>query len=422
MKVHKFGGASVRDAAGIRNLARIIATDPQPAIIVISALGKTTNRLEEILQLWDAADDLRFSRFEELRADHLRILEELQLSPELAGALFDLLMKSFEAVEKKLHKKAGSDYDKEYDQLVSKGELWSTRLVSACLNNAGIHNTWVDIRQGLLTDNLYRQANVDYPVSARRCKTLFSFSDTSLYITQGFVGVDPEGYTTTLGREGSDFTAAVLANILDARELCVWKDVPGILNADPAWMPEAMVLPALSYREVVELSFFGAKVIHPKTIKPLHNKNIPLYVKSFLKPEGAGTVIRQFEKDPELAPVFVKKENQILISLYPKDIGFALEDELVPLFGLFAAHKIHINLVQTSAITITVCADYEERRWDSFFPKLKEKYKVRFNQKVLLLSVRHYTKEAVRLLLGDREVLIEQGTRKTRRYVVRCED
>lgn len=421
MKVFKFGGASVQDASGIQNLAVIVGDRrEEKLLIVVSALGKTTNRLEELLRLWVEKDEARFSYFEEIRSGHLRILEQLALDTEWATPVFEFMMQSFDALAARLRKDPPGNYDRLYDDIVSLGELWSSRMIGAYLLHQGILNSWVDIRQGLITDHSFRNATVDYAVTGNRCRTLFDFDSFPVYITQGFIGATPAGETTTLGREGSDFTAALLAYVLDAEEVTVWKDVPGILDADPRWMTEAEVLPELSYQEIVELSFFGAKVIHPKTVKPLHNKAIPLYVKSFINPGLPGTVIRSFEQVPELQPVYVRKENQILISLFPQDIAFALEDELVPVFRLFAEERVHINLVQTSAVTITVCADYDVRRVPGLLDRLRKRYRLLYNQEVLLLSIRHFNQHAIKKITEGKEILIEQKTRKTVRYVVKA--
>jgi aspartate kinase len=278
---------------------------------------------------------------------------------------------------------------------------------------------WTDLRETLLTDDRYRDANVMWVESTRRVKSVFSFNGTRIYVTQGFIGGTVAGHTTTLGREGSDYTAAILANILDAESVSVWKDVAGILNADPKWIPDAEKLDEISYKEAVEMSFSGAKVIHPKTIKPLHNKNIPLYVRSFLVPENEGTVIKSDIRIRKLEPVYIKKEDQILISILPKDFSFVMGDNLSRIFHMFITHGIKVNLVEASAVSIDVCVDDERPKVDSLINDLKDEYSAIYNENVELLSVRHYTPDSVTRITSGREILLEQRTRSTVRFVVR---
>jgi aspartate kinase len=310
-------------------------------------------------------------------------------------------------------------YDFEYDQVVSYGEIWSTIIVAEYLKKNFQYGDWCDIRENLLTDDRYRDANVLWSESAKRIKSIFDFSKERIYVTQGFIGGTTTGHTTTLGREGSDYTAAILANILDAECVVVWKDVPGILNADPKWLPDARKLDEISYREAVEMSFSGAKVIHPKTIKPLHNKNIPLYVRSFLTPEEKGTVIKVDAILRKIMPVFIKKEDQILISILPKDFSFVMGDNLSRIFHSFISHGIKVNLVEASAVSIDVCVDDERPKVDSLILDLKEEYSAVYNEHVEMLSIRHYTPEALERITKGREILLEQKTRSTIRFVVR---
>jgi aspartate kinase len=289
MKVFKFGGASVKDAEGIINLAGIISKESDNLVVVVSAFGKTTNRLEIVLKSWLSGDDKYLTLLEETYRDHNIIMENLFGSYNPVKAEID---ESFAGLKNYLSKPERPEYDNAYDQVVSHGEVWSTIIVAGFLNNSGFTATWVDIRKNLVTDDRYRDANVLWPESTINIKASFNFKNEKLYVTQGFIGGTLRGHTTTLGREGSDYTAAILGNILDADKVVVWKDVPGLLNADPKWLADAEKLDEVSYKEAVEMTFSGAKVIHPKTIKPLHNKNIPLHVKSFLVPEEEGTVIK----------------------------------------------------------------------------------------------------------------------------------
>jgi aspartate kinase len=278
---------------------------------------------------------------------------------------------------------------------------------------------WCDIRENLVTDDRYRDANILWSESTKRARSIFDFRKQRVFVTQGFVGGTVTGHTTTLGREGSDYTAAILANILDAECVVVWKDVPGILNADPKWLPDARKIDEISYKEAVEMSFSGAKVIHPKTIKPLHNKNIPLYVRSFLAPEESGTVIKAEAALRKAEPVFIKKENQILISILPKDFSFVMGDNLSRIFHTFITHGIKVNLVEASAVIIDVCVDDERPKVDALIEDLKDEFSAFYNENVELLSIRHYTSEAIERITRGRDILLEQRTRSTVRFVVR---
>ena len=272
---------------------------------------------------------------------------------------------SFARLEEYLKKSDAESYDFEYDQIVSYGEIWSTIIVAAFLKNSGLKSEWIDIRGNLITDDRFRDADILWNESTARIKSVFNFKVTDIYVTQGFIGSTIAGQTTTLGREGSDYTAALLANMLDAERVVVWKDVPGLLNADPKWLFDASRLEEVSYREAVEMTFSGAKVIHPKTIKPLHNKNIPLHVKSFLLPGETGTIIKSETAVKHGLPVFVKKEDQIMVSILPKDFSFAMGENLSRIFYLFIQHGIKVNMVEASAISIDVCIDDERTRVES---------------------------------------------------------
>ena len=313
-------------------------------------------------------------------------------------------------------------YDFEYDQIVSYGEIWSTIIVGEYLRKSIPDVCWCDIRENLITDDRYRDANVLWNESTNRLRSIFNFTKERIYITQGFIGGTVTGSTTTLGREGSDYTAAIIANILDAECVVVWKDVPGILIADPKWLADAYKLDELSYKEAVEMSFSGAKVIHPKTIKPLQNKNIILYVRSFIDPEEKGTVIKVDTAGKRMMPVFIKKEDQILISILPKDFSFVMGDNLSMIFHAFITHGIKVNLVEASAVSIDVCVDDERSKIDELLNDLKEEFSAVYKENVELLSIRNYTLEAIERILKNRNILLEQKTRSTVRFVVRSEE
>ena len=415
MKVYKFGGASVNNADGIRNLAGIVSMERADLVIVVSAFGKTTNALEKVLKEWIAEDESYRNSLDAVYQYHSDVIEELFPYDYAVRSGFETL---FDKLRIYLALNSRSEYDFEYDQVVSYGELWSTIIVAGYLKTVLPDVIWIDIRQNLLTDERFRDANIDWDKSKARVRSVFSFSKAKKYVTQGFIGGTVGGYTTTLGREGSDYTAAVLANMLDAESVTVWKDVPGILNADPKWLEDTIMLDEISYKEAVEMSFSGAKVIHPKTIKPLHNKNIPLYVRSFLSPGSEGTVIKA---EPEIimtVPVYVKKENQILISILPNDFSFVISDNLSRIFNICNEHGIKVNLVEASAVSLDVCIDDERQKVDAFIENLTG-FSIVYNESVELLSIRHYNEEAIRRIITGREILLEQRTRSTVRFVVR---
>jgi len=416
MKVYKFGGASVKDAWGIRNLEKIISAEKENLVIVVSAFGKTTNALEKVLKTWLSGENSYKDQLDEIYSYHLSIAEELFPSGNSGKSKIDI---SFAKLEEYLSSSKKGSYDFEYDQVVSYGEVWSTIIVAEFLKNSGLSVEWIDIRGNLITDDRFRDADILWNESSARIQNVFNFKVTKFYVTQGFIGSTIAGQTTTLGREGSDYTAALLANILDAEIVVVWKDVPGLLNADPKWLSDASRLEEVSYREAVEMTFSGAKVIHPKTIKPLHNKSIPLHVKSFIAPEQKGTVIKSETTLKHGLPVFIKKENQIMISIVPKDFSFAMGENLSRIFYLFMQNGIKVNVVEASAISIDVCLDDDRIKVESVIENLKAEFSATYNENVEMLSIRHYTPEAIDRITHDREILLEQRTRTTVRFVVR---
>lgn len=416
MKIYKFGGASVKDATGIKNLAEIISDAGSGLIIVVSAFGKTTNALEILLKTWFSGNKVWKDHLEAVRLYHLNVIEGLFPGAEAEQHMID---GSFASLRSFLENDTPLSYDLSYDQVVSYGELWSTMIIARYLDNCGIRTKWTDVRNFIITDERFRDANVIWDISAERIKKEFSFSDTGIYVTQGFIGSSLRGKTTTLGREGSDYTAAIFANLLDAESVTVWKDVPGLLNADPKWMPDARKMDEVSYREAVEMTFSGAKVIHPKTIKPLQNKNIPLYVKSFLAPENEGTLVTSEPELKKIIPVFIRKENQLLVTLLPKDFSFVMGDNLSRIFYLFMNQGIKVNLVEASAVSIDVCIDDDRAKVESLLNSLKNDYSVFYNENVEMLTVRHYDDPSVKRISDRREILLEQRTRSTVRFVVK---
>ena len=355
MKIYKFGGASVKDAEGIKNVVRVLKNEGfKNTLIVISAMGKMTNAFEKIINSYhhktgDLQQNIAF-----VREYHLAIMNALFSNK--AHLVFREVETLFEDLNKFLQTNESTDYNFIYDQIVGYGELLSTKIVSAYLNEIEIENQWIDVREYIKTDDSYRDAYVNWEVTSQNISTL---NPNKLYITQGFLGEDAKGNTTTLGREGSDYTAAIFAHCLNAKSLTIWKDVDGVLNADPRYFENAQLLHQISYSEAIEMAFYGASVIHPKTLKPLENKNIPLYIKSFLQPQEEGTIIKYGEKRLNI-PSYIFKINQVLISIQPKDFSFIAEDNLSDIFEVFAKFGVKINLMQLSAISFSVCCDHDE--------------------------------------------------------------
>jgi aspartate kinase len=346
MKVYKFGGASVKDAKGIRNVYSILKEDASSdKVIVISAMGKTTNMLERVVNDYINGQS---PSLEEVKRYHFNIIKELFTENH---SIFDEVNNLFVEIEWAIEDSPTSTYDYEYDQIVSVGELLSTKIVSAFLEQQNFTNTWVDARDIIRTDNTYRNARIDWELTTDLIRKVIS--PQGVYITQGFIGCTSENFTTTLGREGSDFTAAILSYVLETEEVVIWKDVDGMLNADPRFFDDAQLLNQLSFSEAIELAYFGAKVIHPKTIQPLKEKNIPLRVKSFLNPANDGTIIFEDAEMLPFLPSFIIKENQILISISAKDLSFIVEDHLSHIFALFSKHGLGINVMQNSAVSFS---------------------------------------------------------------------
>lgn len=416
MRVFKFGGASVKDANGVRNLGAIINNYQEQLIVVISAMGKTTNAMEEIVQSYfDGQKEQVEAHYQSVRNYHQLIIDELFDKDSKCQAWVDDLLLE---LRNKLQAAPSLNFDFEYDQIVPYGELLSTTIVSAYLNETGRCNEWVDIREVLKTDDIYRDAGVDWELTEKMMKERFVFKASSLFITQGFIGSTINNLSTTLGREGSDYTGAIIAHVLDAESLAIWKDVPGVLNADPRWYPRTKMLNELSYWEAIELTYYGAQVIHPKTLKPLQNKQIPLYVNSFINPQRQGTVIRHSELEGDMDPVYILKTNQVIITVSPKDFSFIMEDSLSEIFGVFSKYRVKMNLMQVSALNFSVCVD-EKRNLDEVINELSERFLTRYNKEVELVTIRHYNDEAVQEMIGEKEVIDSQISRRTARYVVK---
>ena len=415
--VYKFGGSSLKNAAGIRNLRQIVAHADPMLVVVVSALGKTTNALEAVARAYYRTDAAWRERLDGVQAFHRAVASDLLPDPD--DFMDGVLNPSFAAFRRQLDDPPGGTFDFVYDRIVSMGEIWSTLLVHHYLTATGLDFRFVDIRKYLMTDDSYREGRVDWQRSEPLIRRGFAATGTENFITQGFIAGTGKGPSTTLGREGSDFTAAILANVLDAGQVIIWKDVPGVMNADPADVPHTEKLDTLSYREAIELAFFGAKVIHPKTIKPLHSKNIPLWVKSYKEPDGRGTLIDRFERSTAPVPVFVRKRDQVLISISPRDLSFVIDQGLGRIFSRVDGERVKVNLILNSAVSMSLCVDRFNGRVEGLIAVLAEDFTVRYNTDVELITIRHYTDASIREMVSGKTVLFEQKTRSTVNFVVK---
>lgn len=420
IEVYKFGGASIKNAEAVRNVAEILRKAPtNPRVVVVSAMGKMTNALEALHQKRMQAADFS-SELNEIIEFHERIAQELGLTEEeLVPYHMQLGL-----LREEILRTPSSFYDLEYDRLIPFGELLSTSLISGFLRASGISSEWFDVRHVIRTNNTHRNAEVNWDRSERQAKMLrdhLAETPNIQVITQGFIGMSDLGNSTTLGREGSDYTAAILAYLLDAQEVTIWKDVPGMLNADPKWFNNTIRIEQISYREAIELSYYGASVIHPKTIQPLQNKGIPLFVKSFLNPANKGTVIHRSTARDHLVPMYIFKPRQVLMSIASKDFSFIVEENLGEIFSLIAQSGLHVNMMQNSAISFSICVDDDEERLRRCGELLSSKYNVRSNKDLELLTIRHYDAQTMSQLTRGKETLLEQKSRQTVRLVLRPE-
>lgn len=415
MKIFKFGGASVKDAKAVKNVFQIIKSESENLAVVISAMGSSTNLLETLIKAYFNKQENFKNIFEEFKSYHLLIIEELFGEKGMPQKVYEL----FAELESKLQKTPSHDYNFEYDQIICFGELISTSIVSEYLNAASYTNKWVDIRNTLKTDDTFRDAKVNWNWTEELIQDEFSFSDTKLYITQGFMGSTNSNLSTTLGREGSDFTAAILGSCLNAESVSIWKDVPGILSADPKKMEKAVKIGELSYKEAVEMTHSGAKVIHPKTMKPLHNKGIPLLVKSFMSPNETGTVIHKIDHKIDLPPIFILKENQILITLSAIDFSIISISDIERVVKFLMEKLIKVTLMQQSAIDLNIVADASEENLEDFFGELSTEYNIKYNTGLTLVTIRHYTEEVLDWMLSEKDIYLEQHTRLTARMLIK---
>ncbi|MFD1062805.1 aspartate kinase [Winogradskyella litorisediminis] len=410
MKIFKFGGASIKDAEGVKNVVSVLQkVGYSNTLVVVSAMGKTTNAMEIVVKnYFDNKPELQ-SALQDVLKFHNEIL--LDLFENESHEVFKKVKDLFRELDVFFKTNKSPDYNYVYDQVIGYGELVSTTIISHYLNHVGLQNNWLDVRSYIKTDSYYRRANVDWDVT--QAQITKSFNKDILNITQGFLGSDANNFTTTLGREGSDYTAAIFAYCLNATSVTIWKDVPGVLNADPRYFENAQLLHQISYREAIELAFYGASVIHPKTLQPLQRKEIPLYVKSFLNPLDAGTSVSKGKTiEPEI-PCFIVKKNQVLISLSSLDFSYIVEENISEIFSLLHLYKMKVDVIQNSAISFSVCLENTYNNLEKLLQHLKAKFKVTCHENVSLYTIRHFTEASISALEKDKTVLLKQLTQQT---------
>ena len=416
MKIFKFGGASVKDANGVKNVADVLKTAGyKDVLVVISAMGKTTNALEAVIKnYFDKSGALQES-IQEVKKYHYQILMNL-IDDENHEAYLDV-NSLFDDLEYFIRSNKSPNYNFVYDQIISFGEMLSTTIVSNYFKTINLKNNWLDVRTLIKTDTNYRDANVDWEKSLRLISK--NVVRDTLTITQGFLGSDENSFTTTLGREGSDYTAAIFAYCLNAESVTIWKDVPGVMNADPRYFKNAILLNQISYREAIELAFYGASVIHPKTLQPLQKKEIPLYVKSFINPLLSGTSVSKGQDLEPQTSCYIIKKNQLLISLSSIDFSFIMEEHISEIFALFHQYKMKVSLIQNSAISFSVCIEDKFGNFNDLKSKLAKKFQVSFNENVSLYTIRHFDAQSALMVEKDKVVLLKQVSRETMQIVTK---
>jgi aspartate kinase len=418
MQVYKFGGASVKDADGVRNLANIMLKQPgSDLLVVISAMGKITNRLEDLYRAYLYGQEDTQQIFDEIKQFHFDIIHELFNAD--SHAVYDDVANTFVEIDWLLEEAPDDAPDYIYDQIVFIGEIVSTKIVAACLKELGCNAQWADARNYIHTDNTYREGKVNWEKTEFEIqKNLVPILEKYIVVTQGFIGSTSENFTTTLGRDGSDYSAAIFASCLGATALTIWKDVPGVLNADPKWFDETERIPQLSYHDAIELAYYGATIIHPKTIKPLQNKNIPLYVRSFLQPDAPGTDIANTNNHLPV-PSFIFKVNQALISIFPKDFSFIIEENLSDIFSLFHKHKVKINTMLNSAISFSVSFDHDPAKLQALIADLSIHYKIKYNTGLELVTIRYYNQQTIDRVTTNKTIILEVKSRHTCQIVMK---
>ena len=419
MKVFKFGGASVNSADAVRNMAQVVQShlESKPLMVVVSAMGKTTNLLEKLVPGSadvSSANTLR----QQLEVYHLDIAKSLIPNDKTIIKKIQDLLHQLDNTIVSLQPDA-AHYNYNYDQVVSFGEIISTTIIAEYLNHLGINTLWSDARQLIQTDNHYREGRVDWQASETATKTLLADSITySVILTQGFIGGTVNHKTTTLGREGSDYSAAILAYCLNAESVTIWKDVPGFLNADPKFFADTVKISQIPYNEAIELAYYGASVIHPKTVKPIQNKGIPLFIRSFITPEAEGSSIGDYKTIVPETPLYIFKNNQTLLSILPRDYSFIAEDNLQVIFGILSKIGIRVNLMQNSALSFSICIDNNPQLINPLIEELKSMFRVRYNENLQLITIRYYTQEVIDSIVANRPILLEQRSRTTEQLIV----
>jgi len=416
MRIFKFGGASVKDADGIKNVFSVLEkVGHEDTLLVISAMGKTTNALELVIKNYFEKSNELHSSLQEVRKYHNQIL--LDLFEDEEHDVFFAVNSHFADLEYFIRSNKSPNYNFVYDQVVSFGEIVSTTIVSHYFNHAGLKNNWIDVRNFIKTNNNYRDADVDWEKTQQFISK--GAKKKALNITQGFLGSDDNNFTTTLGREGSDYTAAIFAYCLNAESVTIWKDVPGVLNADPRYFENAVLLNQISYREAIELAFYGASVIHPKTLQPLQKKEIPLFVKSFINPLLPGTSVSKGKDLEPKTPCFIVKKEQLLLSLSSIDFSFIMEENISEIFALLHQYKIKTSLIQNSAISFSVCLEDKFGNFNDVKTILSKKFKIAYNENVSLYTIRHFDEKAAQIVEKDKTVLVKQISRDTMQIVTK---
>jgi len=418
MQVYKFGGASIKNTEGIKNVTQIIqAYGTNNLLVVVSAMDKTTDRLQELAFAHINGDDNKHQLLEDIKTFHFDIISKLFTDTQ--NPVYNDVANTFVEIEWLLEEEAEDSADYLYDQIVSVGELVSSKIIAAYLNQQGTFTIWQDARNYIQTDNNYREANVQWDKTTVTIqKQLPSYLSQGVVITQGFIGATSENFTSTLGREGSDYTAAIFSAALDVEKMTIWKDVPGVLNADPKWFDETEKIPQLSYRDAIELTYYGATVIHPKTIKPIQNKGIPLFVRSFIHPEEKGTEVST-EATTIPVPSFIFKVNQVLLSISPKDFSFIIEENLSDIFAIFHQNKVKVNTMLNSAISFSVSIDDDQQKIDRLIADLSVNFKVKYNKDMELVTIRYYNQQTIDRVTLNKKVWLEVKSRNTCQMVMK---
>ena len=416
MKVFKFGGASVKDASGVKNLVSVLEeVGFENTLVVVSAMGKTTNALEKIIDNYFNESINHLDGLIELKQYHVEIAKNLFKNK--SSKIEEIINKLFDELNGFLKSNKSPNYSFVYDQVVSIGELLSSKIVHEFMNFAGLECHWIDSRECIKTDDYYRAANLNWELTNKNI--LNNLKTCSLAVTQGFIGSNSNNFTTTLGREGSDYSAAIFAHALNASSLTIWKDVPGVLNGDPRVFKETKLLKQISYREAIELAFYGASVIHPKTLQPLQRKEIPLYVKSFENPKNVGTVVSKGKNLDPFMPCYIVKKNQVLLRLSTINFSFIVEENISYIFRLLHEYQMPVELIQNSAISFSVCISNKYRKLEELLLILRARFNVEVNQGVDLFTIRHYNQEASNFIKSiGKPILLEQRTEQTAQFVI----